>query len=97
MIITRLLKYFKVDLSDESVVAPSIDIDCILLKRMQVGTRAHAQAPHVQSPPHFAPDSSSSSIYLYSAILNQMNTLSLSSSATAEKILASLDDFWNEY
>ena len=32
MIITRLLKYFKVDLSGESVVAPAIDIDRILLK-----------------------------------------------------------------
>ena len=40
MLITRLLKFLKFDVSGEKVVAPSIDISSTLLKRMHLGERA---------------------------------------------------------
>jgi len=43
MIVTHLLRYFKIDISGEAAYPHSIDIDHTLLKRMQCGTRAHAQ------------------------------------------------------
>ena len=46
MTFTHLLKYFKIDVSDENVFPPSVNIDCTLLKRMQASTRAHAQPPN---------------------------------------------------
>jgi len=70
MIITHVLNYFKVDLSGENIVAPAIDIDRTLLKRMQAGTCVHAQPPSVQYPPQFALGSSSSSTDSNSAILS---------------------------
>ena len=46
MMITHLLKYFKIDLSFETAFSPSVNIDHTLLKRLKVGTREHAhQAP----------------------------------------------------
>jgi len=43
MIVTRLLRYFKIDIRGETAYPLSVDIDRTLLKRMQSGTRAHAQ------------------------------------------------------
>ena len=51
MIVTHLLRYFKIDISSETAYPPSIDIDRTFLKRMQSGTRAHAQPPPVQLSP----------------------------------------------
>ena len=42
MIITRISKRLKVDLFGEKAIAPSVDINSTLLKRMQTGTRVHA-------------------------------------------------------
>jgi len=70
MIITHLLKHFKVDLSGENVVAPAIVIDRTLLKRMQAGTRTNAQPSQVHPSQQFPSGSFSSSADLYSAIMN---------------------------
>jgi len=61
MIITHGFKYFKIDVSGENAFPPSADINCTLLKRMQAGTRAHAQPSSVQLLLQFASASSSSS------------------------------------
>jgi len=50
MILIRVLKHLKIDLSKEKIIAPSIDIDRTLLKRMQAGLRAHA--PRHLATPH---------------------------------------------
>jgi len=42
MIITYVLKYFKIDVSNENAFLSSVDIDRTFLERMQAGTRAHA-------------------------------------------------------
>jgi len=47
MLITRLLKQLKFDLSAERSIEPSVDINNILLKRM----RARERAPAPQFPP----------------------------------------------
>jgi len=49
MMITHLLKYFKIDFSFETAFAPSVNIDRTFLKRMQAGTREHAHIPHASS------------------------------------------------
>jgi len=72
----------------------SVDIDHTLSKRMEA---THAQLPPVQPPPQFTSGSSSSFTDPYSAILNQLGDLSLSSAAVTEKILASQEDLRNEY
>ena len=48
MILTHLFKHLRIDLSDEKAIAPSADINHILLKRMQASTRAHAQPSSIQ-------------------------------------------------
>ena len=74
MIFTRLFKHFKINLSDERIVTPSVDIDRTLFKRMHVGLRAQAP-PHptsAQTQPHtqpFASDSSSSVDDPYAGIM----------------------------
>jgi len=88
MILTHLFKHFKINLSDGRTVAPSIDIDCTLLKRMHVGL--HAQAPpHPTSLPaqYFAFSSFSSAVDPYAGIITQLSDLSLSITSSTEKIL----------
>ena len=62
ILVTRLLKLLKFDLSGEKYVAPSIDINSIPLNRMHVGERApvpplllfhhlHPNPPHLLQIP----------------------------------------------
>jgi len=95
MIITHLLRYFMIDIFRETAYPPFINIDHTLLKRMQSGTRAHAQPPPVQLSPQFAFDSSSSSADPYSALMNEMTTMSLRQSEDTVKILANQKEFKN--
>jgi len=44
MIITHLLKYFKINVSGEKAFDPSVEIDRTLLKKIQASTHAHAYA-----------------------------------------------------
>jgi len=48
-ILTRLFKHFKIYLSNERAIIPSIDINSTFLKRIHVG--AHVQAPSYPSSP----------------------------------------------
>ena len=79
MILIRLLKHFKINLSDEKPITPFIDIDHTLLKRMHVGLRAQA-LPYPTSPSaqSFASGSSSSAADSYAGIITQLGDLSLS-------------------
>ena len=49
MLITRVLKLLKFDLSAKRAIAPSVDINSTILNKMHVGERAPALAP--QPPP----------------------------------------------
>jgi len=49
MIITYLLRYFEIEVSSDTVFAPSVNIDRTLLKRMQAEFHERAQVP--QAPP----------------------------------------------
>ena len=50
MLITRLLKLLKFDLSSEKIVALFIDINNTLLKRMYIGERAPIPPPPIIPP-----------------------------------------------
>ena len=91
MILTRLYKSLKIDLSGEKVISPSVDIYHALLKRMQAGTRVHSQPPSIlpQAPFVFG---SSSSADPYVALMTQIQDLSLKFTSTTEKILANQED-----
>ena len=88
MILTRLLMHLKINLSDERIVAPSIDIDRTLMKMMHGGLRD-------QAPPHptsslaqlFASRFSSSVVDPYADIRTQLSDLSLHITASTKKIL----------
>ena len=70
MILTRMFKHLKIDLSDEKVIAPLIDIDRTFLTRMQAGVHAHVP-PHPASPPvqPVASDSSSLAVDPFAGIM----------------------------
>ena len=87
MIITHLLRYFKIDISGETAYPSSIDIDRTILKRMQSGTRAYAQPPSVQLSSLFASGSSSSPTDPYSFLMNQMTVMSMRQLEDKAKIL----------
>ena len=73
MLITRFVKLLKFDLSAKRDIAPSVDINSTLLKRMHVGERAPALAP--QPPPIIpivSPGSSSASVDPYPALSAQL-------------------------
>ena len=92
MILTRLFKHLKINLSDKKTVGPFIDIDHTLLKRMHVGF-------HAQAPPHptsaltsslaqyFSSSFSSSVVDPYADIRTQLSDLSLHITASTKKIL----------
>ena len=86
MLITRLLKLLKFDLSGESVVAPSIDINSTLLKRMNVGECAPIPPPPVV-PPFALGSSSSASADPFSAFSAQLQDLSLNINTQFEKMV----------
>ena len=68
MLVTRLLKLLKFNVSAERSIAPSVGINSLLFKRMHVGERTPAPVP--QPPPiisHVVPQSSSASINPYTA------------------------------
>ena len=101
MILIHLFKHLKINLSDERTVAPSIDINHTLLKRMHVSLRAQAP-PHPTSAPTsppaypFASGFSSSAANSYTDIKTQLSNLSLHIIAFTEKILANLEAIQNE-
>jgi len=97
MILTRLFKHFKINLSDERSITPSINISRTLLKRMHVGLRAQA-LPYPTSPPaqSFASGSSSSAADPYAGIMTQLGVLSLSITSSTEKILANQEALRSE-
>ena len=97
MILTCVFQHLKIDLSDEKIVAPSIDIDH-LLKRVQAGLRAHPP-PHPASPfiQPFASSSSSSAADPYAGIMTQLKDLSLNITSSTEKILASQEALQKEH
>ena len=72
MIITRLLKHLKIDLSGEKAIAPSVDKNSTLLKRMQTGARVYAPVTPVQPQVPFASGSTSSSANPYAAVMTQI-------------------------
>ena len=85
MLITRLFKLLKFDLSAERSIESSTDISSILLKRMHV--RECATAP--QSPPIFsavAPGSTSASIDPYTTLSAQLRKHDLKMTAHLERI-----------
>jgi len=85
--ITQLLGYFKIDISSKTTFTPSVNIDRTILKKIQIGARERANVP--QAPPPLQYDSwSSSSSILFSALMEKMNSLELSSSSSSEKIFA---------
>ena len=89
MILSRLFKYFKINLSDKGAVNPSVNINSALLKRMHVG--AHVQAPSHPSSPlvqHFVSGSSSSAVDPYAGMMTQLNDLSLQITSSKKRILA---------
>jgi len=88
MIITRLLKHLKVDLFDEKAIAPSMDLNNTVLKRMQTATRVHAPVPPIQPQVLFASGSTSSSADPYAAVMTQIKVLALNFTTSTEQILA---------
>jgi len=87
MLITRLLKQFRFDLSTERSIEPSVDINSTLLKRMRV--RKRAPAPQLHSIIHaiFPGSSSASSAPFdpYQALSTQLreHSLQMSTEMTA--------------
>ena len=75
MLITRLIKLLKFDLSGERSIAPSIDINNTLFKRMHVGEHAPVSQPPPIVPP-FVPGSSLTSTDPYIALSAQFLKLS---------------------
>ena len=78
-------------MSRETAYSSSANIDRTLLKRIQVGTCA--QVPEAQPTPLF--DYSSSSSDQLSALMDKMNSLSLSPTTSSEKILGNQEEFQN--
>jgi len=88
MLITRLLKQLKFDLSTEQSIEPSVDINSTLLKRMH----ARERVPAPQPPPIFpAVVSGSSSVSFasfdpYSALSAQLREHDLKMSANFQRM-----------
>ena len=91
MCITHLLKLLKFDVSSEKAIAPSIDINSTLLKRMHAGERALIPPPSVI--PLFASGSSSASADPFVAFSAQLQDLSLTINTQFEKIMTDQDEF----
>jgi len=98
MLITRLLKFLKFDLFAERSIAPSIDINNILLKRMHVGERAPALTPQ-PSPiiPTVVPESSSTSIDPYAALSAQLQAHNLKIATQLDKMSALQEEIQQEF
>ena len=92
MIVTYLLRYFKIDISGETACPPSIDIDRTLGCNPALVLMS---APPVQLPPQFASRYSPSFADPYSALMNQMTTMSLRQSEDTTKILANQEELRN--
>jgi len=89
MLISWLLKLLKFNLSTVRSIAPSIDINNTLVKRMHVGERA--PAPVSQPPPTISavvPGSSSTSVDPYSALSAQLQAHDLKITTQLEKMSA---------
>ena len=86
MLITRLLKLLKIDLSGVRSIAPSVDINATLLKRMHVGERAP-----VPQPPLIillVPGSSSASVDPFVALSAQLQEHNLKITTRLDKMSA---------
>ena len=84
MLNTHLLKQLKFDLSAETSIAPSIDINNTLTKRMHVGERALVPQPPPIIP--MFPGSSSTSVDPLAALSAQLQDHSLKISTQLEKM-----------
>ena len=91
MLIIRLFKLLKFDLSGENVVALSIDINSTLLMRIHIGKRAPMPPPPVV--PLFASRSSSASAGLFAALSAQLQEHSLKINTQLEKKWTHQDEF----
>ena len=87
MLITRLLKQLKFDLSGERSIALSTDINNTLLKRMHVGEHAHVPHPSPFIPP-VVPGSSSTSVDRFAVLSAQFQEHSLKMTTQLEKMSA---------
>jgi len=96
MLITRLLKLLKFDLSGERSIAPSIDINNTLLKRMHVGERASVPQPPPVIPP-FVHGCSSTSADPYAALSAQFLEYSLKIKTQLEKISTRQEEIQQGY
>jgi len=90
MIITNVLRYFKVASSSSLLIL--LPLIWIVLFWRQFGTRAHTQPPPAQLPPLFAFGSSSYSVDPYAGMMNQIATISLRQSKVIVKIVANQED-----
>ena len=96
VILTRLFKHLKIDLSGKKAIAPFVNINSTLIKRMQASTRAHAPSPLVQPQAPFV-SGSSSSVDPYDVLMTQIDDLSLNIISATETILANQNEFRQEY
>jgi len=85
MLIIRLLKLLKFDLSVERSIEPSVNINNTLLKRMRVRERAPAPKPHPIIPV-VAPGSSSASVDPYTSLSAQLRKHDLKMTAHLKRI-----------
>jgi len=76
VILTRLFKHLKIDLSGKKAIAPFVNINSTLIKKMQASTRAHAPSSLVQPQAPFV-SGSSSSVDPYDVLMTQIDDLSL--------------------
>jgi len=88
MLITRLLKQLKFDLSTERSIEPSVDINNTLSKRMHVRERASASQPPPIIPVTAPGSSSASSAVIdpYTILSTQLREYDLKISANFERI-----------
>jgi len=94
MLVTRLLKQLKIDLSTERSIEPSIDINSSLLKRMRVRERVPTPQPLPIIPAVVPRSSSASSASFdpYSALSAQLREHSLNMSSNFQRLEQRVDN-----
>jgi len=94
MLVTRLLKHLKFDLSTERSIEPSVDINSTLLKRMSVKERAPAPQPPPIIPVVVPGSSSASSASfdLYLALFIQLREHNLQMTAHFQRLEHRVDN-----
>jgi len=94
MLITRLLKRLKIDLSTERSIEPSVDINSTLLNRMRVRERVPTPQPHPIIPTVILGSSSafSASFDPYLALAAQLREHALKMSANFQRLAQRVDN-----